>query len=280
MKHLATIVLTAALATFSACGTTKGVAQNTAANSPQGTTATTGKQAQQTIASTFADWNTMQCGGTFRMGGTKSFSSSIQVRMERDKYISISLRPLLGIELGRLIFTGDSVYVIDKVHRRYIAENVSMFTNGLPATVSTLQDIFMGRAFILGEGTYGKSRMAKATVDDKDGVTTLTPVKQPNGFNYVFTFDDVCRILALQVVPDGAQSTVYSVDYKDVKSTNAGNIAHNVSIAGSIKGKELSMQLDFNDITWNKSIKADVSIPTSYKKVDITHINTLLNVDE
>ncbi|MCQ2288746.1 MAG: DUF4292 domain-containing protein [Muribaculaceae bacterium] len=285
MKHYNIMAIAVALIALTACGTTKKVADG---NNTPGTTIAAGntaaapassKDAQKAITSTFQNWTTMQTGGTFHMGGSKMFSSSVNVRMERDKLICISLRPVLGIEVGKLIFTGDSVYVIDKVHRQYIAENVSMFTNGLPATVSTLQDIFLGRAFILGEGTYDKSHIAMANVTTKDGKYNMTPLKQPKGFAYEFTFDQDSHILALTVVPEGAQSTTYSVNYSDVKSTAAGNVAHSFTIAGTIKGKDMSIQLDYNNITWNKDIKADVSLPTNYKQVDARSLFSALGTD-
>lgn len=272
MKHLNSILIAASLAVFTACGTTKNIAGTDSTT----TVAPPASKQGQDIASSHASWNTMQCSGTIRLGGSKSLSSSVSVRMERDKSISISVRPMLGIEVGRLVFKGDSVLVVDKLHKQYIAENVSMFTNGLPATVSTLQDIFMGRSFILGEGTYTKSNADHAQLTADNGKLTLAPSKQVQGFTYSFTYDTSARIQALQVIPDGAKSTTYSVNYDEVKKTVAGNVAHSVSIDGTIKGNAFNISLDYNDITWNQAVKIDSSIPSGYSKADIRSLTNIL----
>lgn len=276
MKYYSILAATALM--LASCGTTKKVADNTLTPLSSATQQSASPaDRSQAIASTYSTWNTMQTGGSITLGGTKNFSSSINVKMERDKAISISLRPMLGIEVGRLVFTGDSVIVVDKIHRQYIAENVSLFTNGLPATVSTLQDIFMGRAFVLGEGTYDTSRTHMATLSSPSGKCTLTPAKQMKGFSYEFTFDENNHILSLQVVPDGAKATTYSVDYSEIQSTQAGNVAHSVSVAGTIKGSPLNFTLNFNDINWNQPVKIDTSIPGNYKRADIRSLSSILS---
>ena len=118
------------------------------------------------IAEATADWSTLSAGGTIGIGGAKNFSSKMQMRMERGKSIYISLRPLLGIEVGRLVVVGDSVIVIDKLHKRYIAANASLLTNGVPVDVTTLQDIFLGRPCVLGQGEDDPRRRL-----DGDGAT-------------------------------------------------------------------------------------------------------------
>ena len=74
------------------------------------------------VIATLGNWQTMQTGGNIKLSAGSSFSSSVQVRMVRDKAIFISLRPMLGIEVGKLVITADSLYAVDKVHKRYIAE--------------------------------------------------------------------------------------------------------------------------------------------------------------
>ena len=282
-RQFTTIALAAALALCSACSTAKKAADanNSSANTNiTSTTAATDDNQMaraQSIAASFANWKTMSCGGTFKLGGKKTFSSGVAVRMERDKFIYISLRPILGIEVGRLVFTGDSVIIVDKIHKQYIAENVSLLTNGLPATVSNLQDIFLGRAFTLDGGTYTTARRADATVTSSNGMHSLKPVKQTKDFSYEFTFNNDNHITALKVVPEGAKSTTYSVNYDNVKTTKAGNVAHSFKIDGTIKGNPLSLGIDYNKISWDENVKADLTIPASYKKVDSSNINNLLS---
>ena len=204
-----------------------------------------------------------------------SFSSGVQVRMVRDEAIFISLRPMLGIEVGRLLITADSIYVIDKVHKRYAAEKVSLLTAGLPITVSTVQDMFLGRPFIIGQGTLNQANKEKATLTNDGAVSVLTPNDKYKGYSYVFTFNKSHNITSLNITPASASTSAYQVRYSNVKKTTAGNIAHTFRANGTVGKKRLTLELNYNNIEWNGSVKIDHSLPSSYSRVNA---NQLLNL--
>ena len=230
------------------------------------------------IAASTADWSTLSAGGTIGIGGAKSFSSKMQMRMERGKSIYISLRPLLGIEMGRLVVVGDSVIVIDKLHKRYIAANASLLTNGVPVDVSTLQDIFLGRPFVLGEGSFAKRLVGKVKMTRVDGSMVMEPRKQYAGFTYSFTFDTDNRITAANVTPSGSKKTAtYSVKYADVNTaTPAGSVAGSVSAATKVKGQPFELYIDYGGMTWNESVKIDTKVPRGYTRVDSRQLLNML----
>lgn len=228
------------------------------------------------IAEATADWSTLSAGGTIGIGGAKSFSSKMQMRMERGKSIYISLRPLLGIEVGRLV-VGDSVIVIDKLHKRYIAANASLLTNGVPVDVTTLQDIFLGRPFVLGEGSFAKRLVGKVKMTRVDGSMVMEPRKQYAGFTYSFTFNTDNRMRAANVKPSGSKTATYSVKYADVNtSTPAGSVAGSVSAATEVKGQPFELYIDYGGMTWNESVKIDTKVPSGYTRVDSRQLLNML----
>ena len=281
MKNFICIIaLAAVISTCAACSSTKKATSDTTTVTGAPITQSNDNVASRAkaIASSHGSWTTLQCSGTFTLGGKKTFSSSVAVRMERDKFIYISLRPILGIEVGRLVFSGDSVIIVDKIHHQYIAENVKLLTNGLPATVSTLQDIFLGRSFTIDGGTYTTAHTADATAENKGDKLCLKPAKATKGFTYEFAYDNANHITELSVTPDDEKiKDTYTVKYNDVHTTKAGNIAHSLNIASTIKGKALSMSLEYRNINWNEPVKADTSIPGNYKKANSDNINDLLS---
>ena len=65
-----------------------------------------------------ADWNTFKSGGNASVGGTgKEMSSSMQMRMHRGKSIYVSLRPVLGIEVAKMVISGDSILLLEEKRR-------------------------------------------------------------------------------------------------------------------------------------------------------------------
>jgi hypothetical protein len=264
-NNIAIVALMAVMLT--ACGTFKK-----AATVPD-TTTTTQTTKQDTpidpcdaVLATLGDWQSLQTGGNIKLSAGSSFSSAIQVRMVRDEAIYISLRPMLGIEVGKLVITADSLYAVDKIHKRYIAEKVSILTSGIPVTVSDVQDIFLGRPFIIGKGTLSESLKHLVTASTNSPLT-LTANESYKGHGYSFSFDKNNRITSLDIVPTGSNAAAYQVKYSDVRGTKAGNIAHGVNVAAIIEKKKMAFSLSYKDIDWNGKVKIDKDIPGGYSRM-------------
>lgn len=264
------LILIALAALMTACGTTKkATTLPTQPGTPSGqaTQPTVDVNPIDAIITTLGGWQTMQTGGNIKLSAGSSFSSAIQVRMVRDQAIYISLRPLLGIEAGKLIITADSLYAIDKVHKRYIAEKVSILTSGIPVTVSDVQDIFLGRPCIIGKGTLSQANRSEMTYGTEQNSVMLTPSAKYMGYVYSFIFDKSNRITSLDIAPEGSSTAAYKVKYSDVKATKAGNIAHSINANATIEKKKLTFSLTYKDIDWNGDIKIDRSLPKGYTRM-------------
>ena len=260
-------VLALTMLVMTACGTFKKATSlpDSTTTTPEGTVIADPCDA---VIATLGDWQTLQTGGNISLKGSSSFSSSIQMRMVRDQAIYISIRPLLGIEVGKLLITGDSVYAVDKVHKRYIAEKVSLLTSGIPVTVSDVQDIFLGRPFLIGKGTLNTTLKPQVTATGEGSGVTLTANEQYKGYGYAFTFDKSSRIVSLNIVPQGTSTAAYQVKYNEVKKTKAGNIAHDIKVNAIVDKKKLDFTLTYKNIDWNEDVKIDRSVPTNYTRMN------------
>ena len=266
MKNNIVIILALAVM-LSACGALKKTTSDTdITTTNQGQTTTVTTDPIDAVIATLSDWNTLQTGGNIKLSAGSSFSSAIQVRMVRDQAIFISLRPMLGIEVGKLVITADSLYAVDKIHKRYIAEKVSILTSGIPVTVSDVQDIFLGRPFIIGQGTLTEALKPSMTVSDGSPLV-LTANENYKGYGYSFTFNKANHIISLDIVPAGKATTAYQVRYSDVRSTAAGNIAHDINANASIENKRIDFSLSYKNIEWNGNVKIDRNIPNNYSRM-------------
>ena len=280
IKTLAMWIVAVAI-TASSCGSSKKVVNDVVPQSGNAPAVAVQSQSAQgpsrlaRIVSKQGGWTTMQAGGSVSIGGARSFSSSMQIRMVRDRAILISLRPILGIEAGRLIITGDTIIVIDKLHKQYIQENVSLITNGIPATVSTVQDLFLGRAFLLGGGDL-RSNLSQLSLTEQDGLAELAPIEQPREFSYSFTYGTNDKILSVNVVPSGKTATIYKAGYTDVRTTLAGNVAGNVSVSTELRGTRFTLELDYDEMRWNQPFDIDATIPAGYKKISGKNLLNML----
>jgi len=69
-----------------------------------------------------------------------------QLRIRKDSVIWLSVSPALGIEVGRMMITRDSVFLLDRMNNRYMRESISQMKHILDAEV----DFDMLIAFLLG----------------------------------------------------------------------------------------------------------------------------------
>ena len=258
------IAITAIMMT--ACGTAKkAVSLPDSTSTSQQTTTAEGPR--ETIIANVGEWRTLQTGGNIKLSAGSSLSSAIQMRMIRDEAIFISLRPMLGIEVGKLVITADSLYAVDKVHKRYIAEKVSILTSGIPVTVSDVQDIFLGRPFIIGKGSLNNDLAHEVTVSLNGSNIVLEPLEPFMGYTYDFNFDKAARISALNIAPKGSTTAAYQVKYNDVRSTQAGNIAHGINASATIEKKKVAFSLTYKNIDWNGNVKIDKEMPNGYTRM-------------
>lgn len=221
------------------------------------------------IASSFGSWNTLSAGGNVKLGGTMNLSSSMQLRMTRDKAISISLRPMLGIEVAKIVVTGDSIIMIDRYHKQYLAEKISLITAGVPINVGTLQDIFLGRAFVFGKGTLSKQLTQAVKLTNVDGTLQVTPKSQYQGFSYAFDFAAATHLIkALAITPAAQQNAVYKVDYSAVEKTQVGNVARESHISTKLGKTPFSLTVSLGSMQWDKDVKITSKIPDGYKRID------------
>jgi len=277
MKNsLATLAVIALTLVMTACGTFKKAA-TVPDTTTTPTTPTVTTDPIDAIIATLGDWQAMQCGGNITLKAGSSFSSAIQVRMLRDEAIYISLRPLLGIEVGKLLITGDSVIAVDKVHKRYVAEKVSLLTAGIPVTVSDVQNIFLGQPFIIGKGRLSQPLKSQVGATTQGSNTQVTPNEGYRGYSYSFKFDNRQRILSLDIVPQGSTTAAYQVKYGDVKNTAAGHVAHGIDVNAVVEKKKLDFTLSYKDIDWNGNVKIDRSLPNGYTRMKASDLFSLFS---
>lgn len=276
--HNLTFTLLAALAmtAFCSCKTGQNVSptapkQTTTVTSQKPTTTATASQstAAQQVAKSIGSWKTLKTGGSITLGGASSLSSSMQVRMIKGQSIYISARPLLGIEVARIVITGDSVLVVDKVHKRYVKESLSLLTSGVPIDVNAMQDIFLGRCCVLGKGSFSEAMINDVTVTQSADSVAIAPKEHYKGYQYVFNYN-TGKITSLVVTPEtGKKGSTYEVKYSDVVATIAGNIARAVAIASDFNGKAFNISLNMSNLEWNDGkLTIDTSTPKNYTRID------------
>lgn len=262
MKAIKALVLLMSVAMAmigTSCSSSRQAVNN--GQTPSGINGNIGEYAQ------YATWKTLVSKGkvTLTAGAGKTVSSSMQMKMIAGRSISISVRPLLGIEMARLYIANDEIIILDRYHKIYVREKASVLTSGVPVDITTLQDILLGRPHILGKGTFTAALAGDVVLTADNGTVKLTPVEQYEGFNYAYVFNADRNLERLDVSPAGGES-IYSANYRNVETTLAGKVATEVDVATKLNGTDISLGLSLKTLTWNNDISDDIEIPADYQE--------------
>lgn len=219
----------------------------------------------------YRPWQTFVANGHIDINAGHQLGSNVQVKMVRGKSIFISLRPMLGIEIGKLLVTNDSIFITDKVNKVFVADDISKFTLGLPLGISMLQDIVLNRPFSLRGGTLTSSDHRSVTLAKADTGAgwTATPSDQLPGITYSFNFNDRNRLTRLAVKPKVGKAV--NVDYSDFFDLPQGTLAGNVSFDASIMGTAVAFAIDYDhgSVRWDTPVNNDKATRSTYRRVSL-----------
>lgn len=150
-----------------------------------------GKEAARTEPA--ATWSTFSAPVKLQLESPKRFSLSGRATLVRDKSIYISLR-MLGMEVGTVYVTPDSVFATEKLHRYIVRESLSKALEGHDIPFAELQDL------LIGEQSAATAQLARALnyTAETDGSGRLTvsaslQLKKPVAGKLIWNLDDARR---------------------------------------------------------------------------------------
>lgn len=104
----------------------------------------------------------------------------------RDREIRLSLR-FLGMEMGALSVTADSIRGYLKMQKLYLSESTADIAGGFPLTVGNLQSLLTGALFTIGKPAFD---IAEASIThERDNIFTITPSPIGAGLDYCFSVE-------------------------------------------------------------------------------------------
>lgn len=272
--HFLLFIIISLMITVSGCKSSKSISKDDESNKDF-----VSEVVLQEIADSYKTWNTFSTSGKISISGAISFSTSMQLKMVKDNCISISIRPILGIEVARVFINNDSAVVVNKMQKVYTSIELKDLAHILPADINDIQDIILARVFSLNDGTLNNDNINKFTVstDIKNDGFLIAPRKRNNKFSYEFALNKNKQVTSLNVYPAGS-SKQYTAVYSDHASLTTGSEAENITIDTTVKGKELSLELFMNSskTKWDSNVDESISINKSYRKVSVIEFLTML----
>lgn len=221
----------------------------------------------------YAEWNDFVAKGSISFG---NMSSDFEMRMVRNEGIQISVRPALGIEAVRIIITPDEVIAYEKMGRRYISGSMETLKKQLPfdVTLEDLQNIFLGRPFIIGSGNITASDYKNFNIEIDGEEWTMTPVKQYDNINYNFELNGAQLITS--VASEANSNSEIRCNYSNIRDISNTLTPTKINVSFVNKSENTSCTIYYESVKWNNGTSIEKISTKRYTRISVNDLEKLL----
>lgn len=204
----------------------------------------------------------------------KEMSSRVDIKMVKDSAFMLSVQPILGIEIFRLVMDRDSIKIVDRMNRRYLAENYANLKRQTPVVFNynNLQSLFVNHLFYPGENSITPAVYHRFLLN-QEGNRAEIRAKDNMGLSYIFMADGEEKLLSTYVT-DQSKSFALQWAYSDFRIAEEQQpfpmrMDVNLFTKGTSKG---GIRFAFSRLQTNIPVEIEVTIPDKYKRVTFAEI--------
>lgn len=205
---------------------------------------------------------------TDRENNPESFD--VNIRMRKDSAIWISVTPLLGIEAVRVLITPDSMKIMNRLRKTYMARDLNFLDEILKAHINfeIMQAVLVGNYFpylkneklksVYDDSTYVilstlNKRQTKRILEEKD---PTKPIIQD------FWIDDHYKINRSKITDDRLDRTLEAL-YNEFLEVDSQRFPQNILV--DVKAQApLRIKVTYNKVTSGEPQTMPFSVPEKY----------------
>lgn len=188
-----------------------------------------------------------------------SYDVTANVRIEHSKAIWISITALMGIEVGRVLITPDSIKIINRLQSEYIQkpfEYLHNFTSD-ELDFSSLQHLLVGNVI-------GKENEEDTEVFKSDGGYLLRG--DSNDLLYVAALDAGYRTMQTSM-DESRRGQRLQAFYSDYRKAVGYDFPHHVKISITAQDLDLRSDMNYSRVVYNEEVEMPFSVPSRYKEI-------------
>jgi hypothetical protein len=182
---------------------------------------------------------------------------TLNIRIQRDKKIWVSITAILGVEAARALITPDSILLINRLQGVYLRKPFSYVYKYASNQVNykTLESLLIGNAIpeLLNE---------KADVVNADGNTTLSGSLQDLLYKLIVGAD--LKVTQTNLSNQNEGQSLQVVNNTFIQATNR-IMPSEIDIASVVKDKKIQVNLHYTKADYDVQQEYPFSIPASYE---------------
>jgi len=224
-------------------------------------------------ASFKAEWINAKASVTTNQDGNET-SFNITMRSKKDSVIWISISPLLGIEVARVLVTPDSVKLLDRLHNKYQVNTFEAINKLLQLKVNfeIVQSLLLGNFFAYKKN---ENRFNSVYLEDKYYIlSSLNKKKLKRSLEEtdpskpviqdVYINNTYYRIFKMSVADQRIGKTLIT-EYDDFRQTDAGFFPFR-SKTKITADKDFEIQIEYGRVTVGEAQEFPFTIPSHYER--------------
>jgi len=206
-----------------------------------------------------ADWFDGKAKVNITYQGQKLPGVTMNIKAQKDQIIWANMKKF-GVELARLKITTDSIFVLDRFNKNYLAKGIGELTEkyGIPADFGTIQDVLYGNAYF-----WKKENLETSIAKDNyqiDGETGRQNSSHlVDGLNY---------FLQTQYLMDQEQNWELDASYDGYNQADHPNFSYirNIKVT---QPESIALTLAFSKIEINQPAEFRFTIPSHYTPLQL-----------
>ena len=208
-------------------------------------------------------YTTISTRGSIDFNGRKG---PAQYKIIKDSVIQISvLVPILRTELIRITITPDSINIIDRYKKQYLAEDINEMKSAVQFNYSNMEALFTNRLFISGSnavtaGDYKKLKVAST------GEVYQIQYADKNKFLYNFAVDATDHIVSTLISLQKNDMTM-QWNYSNFVNDNGSVYPQKIEANVDAMGNSMAIVVEYSKLEIDKEVVINKSKPDNYKIV-------------
>lgn len=202
-----------------------------------------------------------------KMGDSGKKATTV-FKIIKDNAIQASVRPILGVEAMVITFTPDSIIILDRFNKKFVAENFkeSALMANFDFNFYNLQALLTNKLFLPGQQDVTEKDYQKFSISATSDVYMLK-TKDKGGLSYNFAVDASNRIASTLIYSETKNITL-QWSYTDFISGNNTVYPTTMDAKADIAKKTLNVGINYSKLEIDGDVQIDKSIPKKYKQVE------------
>ena len=207
--------------------------------------------------------------------GDKTMGSRVELKLVKDSALQLSVQPFLGIEVFRMELTPDSVKVMDRMNKRYVAEGYTALKEEWPIDFNfyNLQALFVHQLFLPGEQEVEGVHYDQFRLDREVAITRLH-ARDRMDLRYCFEANSSEQLLSTLITEgNGRYSLLWKYLSLEAQPSVAWLFPLQMQVSVRDEGiRKGGMDIRFSRLQWDKPLNMDFSVPAKYKRITFADI--------